>query len=389
MSLTELEIKKLKPKERKYSVCDDRGLYLIVFASGTKSWSVRHQIGKKTVKKTIGNYPIMSLKEARRIRDEMTLQQWADDAGGITFRDLADEWFRRKMKGILSDGHTDKVTLRLDNYILPHLGDKYARTISSAEVLKLLNIHVDEGRVETAHRLLGIIGQIFRYGIVTQRLENDPTTALRGALPSRSNVHFASITKPDEIGALLRSIHCYVGGVIIKYALLMSAYTFPRPNELRNATWEEFDLGERMWRIPAERMKAKRPHLVPLSDQVVVLLERLREFSGHSEYLFPSMRSPGKPISDGTLNMALRSMGYDNKVMVTHGFRSMASTRLNESGLWSGDAIERQLAHVQGNTVRSAYNYAEYLQDRRRMMQWWADYLDGLREKKPLVRDAH
>lgn len=383
MSLTELEIKKLKPKENKYPVRDSDNLYLMVYPSGAKSWYVRTwENGKERPKTTIGQYPQMSLREARLKRDELSVARakTPEPQNLLLFSDLAQEWFNRKMKGVLSDGHTDKVELRLDNYIIPHLGDKYANTITSAEVLKFLNIHVDAGRVETAHRLLGIIGQIFRYGIVARGLETDPTAALRGALPARSDNHFPSITRPEEIGALLRSIQCYVGGVIIKYALTMSAYTFPRPSELRKAEWKEIDFNESMWRIPSERMKAKRPHLVPLSSQAVDLLEKLQNFSGHSQYLFPSMRSPGKPISDGTINMALRSMGYDNKIMVAHGFRSMASTRLNESGLWSSDSIERQLAHIQGDSVRAAYNYAEYLPERKRMMQWWADYLDGLRK---------
>lgn len=381
MSLTELEIRKLRPKDKKYTVCDGRNLYLTVFVSGVKTWHIRSHTKAGDFKKTIGNYPQISLKDARRIRDELSLRSGiGTDSSGITFEELAKEWFNRKMLGVFSEGHTDKVELRLNNYIIPQIGDKYARSISSAEVLKLLNIHVDEGRVETAHRLLGIIGQIFRYGIVTQRLENDPTYALRGALPARSNVHFASITKPEEIGALMRSIQCYVGGVIIKYAMLLSAYPFCRPNEIRKAVWAEFDFNERMWRIPPERMKANRPHLVPLSNQTIALLQKLEEFTGTGEFLFPSMRSPGKPISDGIINMALRSMGYDNKVMVAHGFRSMASTRLNESGLWSSDAIERQLAHAPDNSPRSAYNYAQYIPERVKMMQWWADYLDKLKK---------
>ncbi len=312
---------------------------------------------------------------------EKTAQPGKNDPS-LTFQAIADEWLRRMQRGKLSDGQVDKVEYRLDRHINPKIGKTPAAEITSAQILQLLRAHEDVGHVETAHRLRGIIGQVFRYGIASGYLENDPTYALTGALAPRSKNHFASVTKPEEIGQLMRSIRAYIGGPVIKFALQFSAYTFCRPGEIRTAEWKEIDIKNAIWRIPAEKMKCGRVHLVPLSRQVLELLPKLKDFSCESKYLFPSARTYHRPMSDGTINAALRTMGYDRETMTGHGFRSMASTRLNEAGMWSGDAIERQLAHISGNGVRAAYNYAEYLPERTKMMQWWADYLDEQRDKK-------
>ena len=387
--LTEKTIRDTKAKDKRYMLLDANGLYLEIYPTGTKSWRLRIYYEKKEIRKTLGLWPQISLKEARALRDEEMVQfrekaiEHETNKPAMTFETIADEWLRRMQRGKLSDGHVDKVEYRLDRHLYPKIGKIPANEITSGQILQLLRAHEDIGHIETAHRLRGIIGQVYRYAIASGYVENDPTYALSGALAPRTQKHFASVTAPEEIGQLMRAIRAYVGGPIVKFALQYSAYTFCRPGEIRTAEWNEIDTANATWRIPAEKMKCDRVHIVPMSRQVLDLLPKIKDFSGESRYLFPSQRTYHSPMSDGTINAALRSMGYDRETMTGHGFRSMASTRLNESGLWNGDVIERQLAHISGNGVRAAYNYAEYLPDRIKMMQWWADYLDEQRDRLP------
>ncbi|MGH6885504.1 MAG: tyrosine-type recombinase/integrase, partial [Geminicoccales bacterium] len=234
------------------------------------------------------------------------------------------------------------------------------------------------GAIDTAHRVLQNCGQVFRFAVATGRAVRDPAADLRGALVTVRGSHFASITEPKAIGALLRAIGGYQGTHIVRCALRLAPLTFVRPGELRAAEWPEFDLDAAEWRIPAERMKMRAIHLVPLSAQAVGILRELRPLTGTGRYVFPGERTPTRPMSENTVNAALRRLGYSKDEMTGHGFRSMASTLLNEQG-WHRDAIERQLAHGERDAVRAAYNYAEHLPERRRMMQAWADYLDGLK----------
>ena len=236
----------------------------------------------------------------------------------------------------------------------------------------------DKGHHETASRVLQIIGQIFRYAVILGKVRQNPVTDLRGALKPHKVVHRASVTSPPKVGQLLRDIDRYEGYFPLVCALKLAPMVFTRPSELRAAEWKEFDLTKGEWRIPAERMKMRETHIVPLSRQALTVLEELRLYSGDGKYLFPSIRTSVRPISDATMLNALRRMGYEKHEMSVHGFRSLASTLLNESG-YNADWIERQLAHSERNGVRAAYNYAEYLPERRRMMQEWADYLDELK----------
>ena len=222
---------------------------------------------------------------------------------------------------------------------------------------------------------------MFRYGVATGRCLRDPTTDLRGALPPTQSTHFATITDPKEVGSLLRAIDGFQGSAITCLALKLAPLVFVRPGELRHAEWIEVNLDRAEWRIPAAKMKMKRDHIVPLSSQAQEVLEEIHPLSGQGRYVFPSVLANGRPMSENTVNSALRRLGYTKEEMTGHGFRSMASTLLNENG-WNRDAIERQLAHVEGNSVRAAYNYAEHLEERRRMMQWWADYLDTLKSRR-------
>lgn len=256
--------------------------------------------------------------------------------------------------------------------------------ITAPELLTVMRRIEKRGALETAHRALGNCGKVFRYAISTQRAVRDPSGDLRGALPPVKSDHHPSITDPEAIGELLRAIQGYQGSFVTRCALQLAPLLFVCPGELRRAEWNEFDIDGCEWRIPASKMKMGAVHIVPLSKQSILLLKELHSFTGHGRYLFPSIRTPDRPMSDNTVLSALRRLGYEKNEMTGHGFRSMASTVLNEQG-WNFDAIERQLAHSERNTVRAAYNYAEYLPERRKMMQHWADYLESLQNGASII----
>jgi integrase len=338
---------------------------------------------------SLGVYPEVSLKLAHERRDECRRQlasgidpgarRKAEKASEAdSFEAIAREWFE-KFSRSWAPSHSSKVIRRLEVDVFPSMGSRRARDISPPELLACLRRVESRGALDTAHRVLQNCGQIFRYAVATGRAVRDPAADLRGALPAPNGGHFASITEPAKIGALLRSIEGYEGTHVARCALRLAPLVFVRPGELRKAEWAEFDLDGAEWRIPGERMKARVLHIVPLSRQAVVILRELHSVTGDGRYLFPSVRSTARPMSDNTLNAALRRLGYTTDDMTAHGFRGMASTLLNEQGCWNRDAIERQLAHGERDEVRAAYNYAEYLPERRRMMQAWADYLAGLR----------
>jgi integrase len=262
-------------------------------------------------------------------------------------------------------------------HVFPFVGEASLTDLKTKDMLSLAHRIEAKGTIETTRRVLQICSQVFRYAIACEYCEYDPTQNTRGALVTAKPGHFASLTHPADVALLLRSIDAYPQ-TIVRYAMQFSALTFCRPGEVRHAEWSEIDKNE--WHIPEGKMKMKRPHIVPLATQTLALLDEIRLLTGHGQYVFPSSRAPNgdRPISDATVLVALRSMGYTKEQMTPHGFRHMASTLLNENG-FNRDWIERQLAHVEGNSVRAAYNYAEYLPERRQMMQWFADYLDRLR----------
>jgi integrase len=262
--------------------------------------------------------------------------------------------------------------------LYPSLGTMPIIDIKAPDLLAVLRRIESRGTHETAHRVRALFGRVARYAIATGRAERDISADLRGALVPVATRNFPAITEPRRIGELLRAIDGYVGHAPTEYALKLAPLLFVRPGELRRAKWKEFDLGGAEWRIPAERMKMGREHVVPLATQAVTLLRSLREITGAAEYVFPSLRAPSRPISDNTLNAALRRLGFAQDEMTAHGFRSMASTRLNEMG-FAGDVIELQLAHMERDEIRAAYNRATRMAERKTMMQTWADYLDGLR----------
>ena len=297
-------------------------------------------------------------------------------ADGNTFQAVALEWFvKRSPKWVPS--HSVRIRKRLEKDLFPHLGARRIAELKAPDLLVALRRIEARGAIETAHRALQNCGEIFRYAIATGRAERDWAADLRGALESPKEKHHASITDPKKVGALLRAIASYAGTSGVRRALQLAPLTFVRPGELRKAEWTEFDLEAAEWRIPGARMKMREQHLVPLSVQAVSALRELHEYTGRGRYVFPGARSSDRPMSDNTVNAALRRLGYGKEEMTGHGFRSMASTLLNEQG-WNRDAIERQLAHAERDNVRAAYNFAEHLPERRKMMQAWADYLDRL-----------
>jgi integrase len=398
--LTELAIRAAKPAAKMYRVTDGQGLYLLIRPNGARwwRWDYRRPSGERNTL-SLGVYPEVSLKkarercyEARRALadgvDPGAERQAEKIAQSDTFESVAREWFD-KFSPNWATTHSSKIITRLEKDVFPWIGARPVNAITAPELLTCLRRIESRGALDTAHRAHQNCGQVFRYAIATGRAERDPSGDLRGALPPAKHVHYPSITEPAQIGALLRAIDGYDGTFVSRCALRLAPLVFVRPGELRAAKWVEFDLERAEWRIPPERMKARVMHLVPLATQALEILRDLKPLGGRSDYLFPSIRTPAKPISDNTLNAALRRLGYTTDQVTTHGFRSMASTLLNEQG-WNTDAIERQLAHGERNEVRAAYNYAKYLPERRKMMQAWADHLDTLRRQAdvPVSKDG-
>lgn len=392
MPLTDKAIQKAKHGERHVRLFDGGGLYLELAPAGGKWWRLKYRFLRKEKRLSLGVYPQVSLKQARVRRDEAkrllgngidpSAQRQAQKAivterAGNSFEAVAKEWFE-KFSGQWVKSHADKIRTRLEQNVYPYIGGRPVAELTAREVLGVLRRIEGRGAVETAHRTKQSCSQVFRYAVATGRAERDPTVDLRGALAPVAEQHHASITDPKAIGALLRAIDGFEGSPVTKAALQLAPLTFVRPGELRGAEWSEFDLDKAEWRIAAARMKMREQHIVPLPKQALQVLRELEPLTGRGKYLFPGARTNGRSMSENTVNAALRRMGYAKDEMTGHGFRSMASTLLNEQG-WNRDAIERQLAHGERDAVRGAYNFAEYLPERRKMMQAWADYLDALR----------
>lgn len=388
--LTEPKIKAARPKEKPYKLFDERGLYLFVTPSGGRLWRLKYRLNGKEKLLALGAYPDVPLKRAREKRDEArrliadgidpSAQKKAErQASADTFSALAKEYLQVK-RSSLNPKTIAKAQWLLDDWLNPSIGSIHVKKLRAAEVLAVCRRLEAKGKYESAHRARALASRVMRYGVATGRCEHDPCAYLRGALKPVKVTNRAAITEPAKLGELLRAIDGYQGQPSTAYALKILPYLFVRPGELRAAEWREFDLesDEPLWRIPAGRMKMKEQHVVPLARQVVVLLKQLQPITGDGPLLFPSLRSSKRPISDNTLNAALRRLGYSGDEHVAHGFRSTASTLLNEQG-WHPDLIELQLAHAPRNKVRAAYNRAERLAERRKMMQAWADYLDGLK----------
>jgi integrase len=397
MALTDKAISNAKPREKQYKLSDEKGLYVLVKGTG-KYFRLDYRFQGKRKTLALGVYPDVTLKEAREKRSDARkqLQNGIDpaqykketkamqkDQAANSFEAVAREWFT-KNKHIWTEGHSRTIIRRLELNIFPWLGARPVTSITAPELLTCLRRIEDRGALETAHRVHQICSQVFRYAIATGRAERDPCPDLRGALPPTKPKRMSTITNPEKIGELLRAIDVYTGHLITRCALRLAPLIFVRPGELRHAEWSEIDLEQAEWKIPAEKMKMRITHIVPLATQAVDILREIEPFTGRGRYVFPSLRSTQRPMSNNTILAALRRMGYDKSEMSGHGFRAMASTLLHEQG-WSSDAIERQLAHAERNSVRAAYNYAEFIPERKKMMQAWADYLDGLKAGAKII----
>lgn len=399
MPLSDLAIRRAKPKSSTYTLADGEGMYLEISPQGGKWWRFKYRFQGKQKRLSLGTYPRTSLKEARDKRAQLREQLlngidpaemrkstvlMAETAASNSFEVIAREWFLKKSKTWVPS-HADKIIRRLERDIFPWLGSKPITSITTPELLKTLTRIENRGSIETAHRALQNCGQVFRYAVITGRAENDPTTSLKGALTPVKKTHLAAIIEPKAIGDLLRAMDSYEGTLVTKSALRLAPLVIVRPGELRKAEWSEINLGAGEWNIPAERMKMRVAHLVPLSTQAVEILTELRALTGNGRYVFPSARSRLRPMSDNAILAALRRMGYSKDEMTGHGFRAMARTVMDEILQIRPDYIEQQLAHAVRDPNGRAYNRTSYLPQRRDMMQRWADYLDGLKQGAVIV----
>lgn len=393
--LSQKHIDHAKPAEKPFNLADGGGLILQVQPSGGLWWRLRYRFAGKQMMLGLGTYPDTSLKMAREKRDAARRLLAVDPpidpsqarkaerqaaTSPETLKAIATEFLEMQTAGAAA------TTLRrLELHVFPYLGRKPIAGITAAELLAVLRRVEHKGCNETAHRLRSACSRIWRYAIGSGRAEQDIAAALAGQLARVNTRNFATITEPKKIGELLRAIDGYSGLHSVSAALKLAPLVFVRPGELRAATWDEFDLEEGEWRIPARRTKLRVEHVVPLADQAIAILDDLFPLTGsESGYVFPSVRSRSTCMSDNSLNAALRRLGYSKEQMTAHGFRAMASTRLNELG-FAPDIIEKQLAHSERNKVRAAYNHASYLPQRREMMQFWADYLDNLKSGADIV----
>ena len=392
--MSDAAIRAAKAGEKQYKLHDRGGLFVIVRPSGGKLWRLKYRYQGKEQQLTIGVYPDVGLKDARDRRDEARKviaagcnpafeKKRAAIAASVsasnTFRAIAEEYIDKRGREGLKQITTDKA-----RWLLSQLGDDFGkRPIAEIEPYELLDVlkRVElSGRHETAKRLLAFSGRVFRYGVATTRAKRNIAADLHGALVAPKVKHHAAIIDPKGVGGLLRAIDGFEGHPTTNWALRLAPHVFVRPGELRKAEWSEIDLDGAVWRIPGARMKMNREHVVPLSTQVVAILNEAHQLTGGKRYVFPSVRTDLRPMSENTLNAALRRLGYTNDEMTSHGFRSTASTLLNESGKWSVDAIERALAHGDTDNVRAAYHRGAHWQERVKMAQWWSDHLDGLKE---------
>ena len=400
MALTVAALNALKPREKSYKRADGRGLYIEVMPNGSKLWRYKYRLHGVEKRLSLGSFPEVSLANARRKHAEARafIEAGQDPAierkkaklvaalsAKTTFLSVAREFIEQKMTGEGRAQNTiDKSVWFLE--LLEPLHPLPVGEIKAAHVLAALKRIEAKGRYETARRCRSFASRVFRYAVSTLRAENDPASLLRGALLNPKPRHHAAVERPEQVAELLRAIDQYSGHAITRYALQIAPHVMARPGELRMAQWEEFNLDKAEWRIPPERMKMRKPHLVPLSRQVVAYLRELALLTGPTGFVFPAFHTWKRPMSENTMNQALRRMGYSKEEMTAHGWRSTASTLLNESGKWNADAIERSLAHTDRNVIRGTYSRGTYWNERVDMHQWWSDYLDLLRDGGEVVR---
>jgi integrase len=399
MPLSDTTIKNAKPNpDKAYKLPDEKGMYLLVNPNGSKYFRLKYRFGGKEKVLALGVYPDTSLKQAREKRDEARKQlaEGIDpsenrkavksskaESAANSFEVIAREWGGKKVDTWADKNNRSK--RMLERNIFPWLGSKPITDILPKDILDCLRRVEDRGTIETAHRTLQICGQVYRYAVATGRTERDITPDLRGALPPAKGEHFAAITEPKQVAELLRAIDSYQGSLPAVCALKIAPLVFVRPGELRAAEWQHIDLDAKEWRYYVSKTSVQ--HIVPLSSQAVAILEELQPFSGHGRFVFPSERTPrgDRCMSDNTLNAALKRLGYGKDVMTAHGFRAMARTILDEVLGVRPDFIEHQLAHAVKDPNGRAYNRTAHLSERHKMMQLWADYLDGLKNGAQVI----
>ncbi len=403
MALSDIAVRNAKPADKSVRIYDQGGLYLEISPSGGKLWRFKYRFEGKEKLLALGKYPDVSLKEARGRRDdarklvaneidpsENRKQQRSAKAerAANSFEVVAREWFTKYSKS-WAPNHANKIIRRLENDVFPWIGGRPVADITAPDLLAVLRRIESRGAVETAHRAKQNAGQVFRYAVATGRADRDPSQDLRGALTPWKPQHYPAITEPKEIAPLLRAIDAFTGTFPVKCALVLAPMLLVRPGELRQAEWVEFDLDAGTWNIPAEKMKMRTPHLVPLPAQAIAVLRELQPLTGRGRFLFPGVRDHDHPMSENTINMALRRMGYPKEVMTGHGFRAMARTVLDEVLGFRPDWIEHQLAHAVRDPNGRAYNRTAHLDQRREMLQAWADYLGKLKAGADVIPLAH
>lgn len=383
-TLSELKIKSLKAKTKLYRIADGEGLFLEIAPSGKKKWRMRYSYNKKEFTFNVGEYPYVSLKAARAKLFELKIlinnglnprvekQKEITQENVLSFKEVTLDWIDKQTN---KWGYEYKKTAsyRLKRYAFGAIGDLPVADITAKDILSFLRKIEERGNYDTAHRLLTLCSQVFRYAVACGDCVSDPCRDLKGALTTYKATPRAALTKPKDVAKLMRLIHGYTEGTV-KNAMFFSIYTFCRPGEIRHAEWDEIDLENKVWIIPAKKMKMRKEHKIPLSEQCIKILENMKNL--HTKWVFPSRRA-GKPLSEAGVLSAIRSLGYGKDELCAHGFRSIASTLLNEMD-YKADLIEKALAHGDDNNIRGIYNRADYFDERRIMMQEWADYLDHL-----------
>lgn len=399
MPLTDTAIRNAKPEAKPRKLTDGHSLYVLIHPKGGKYWQYQYRFAGKTKVYSIGTYPDVSLQDARekRLAAQKILEQGLDPSAQKqehkrtavyktenSFEALAKEWYNNNLSK-WTDEHAQRLWRRLECHAIPSLGRKPIADIKALELLEMIRKIEKQDKTETSHRLLQTCNAILRYAVLTARTEYNPAADLRGALKPHKTENYPALT-PRELPEFLAKIDEAKTSPLNKLAIRMLMLTFVRQGELRQAKWDDIDFAANEWRIPAHIMKMRERHIVPLAPQTLKLLKELKKISGHSEYLFPSQQRRTHPfMSENTINHVLRTMGYKGR-LVGHGFRSIASTILNEMGC-RPDVIEKQLAHAERNKVRAAYNRAEYLSERHKMMQEWADYLDAAARSTIITSD--
>jgi integrase len=392
MALTDTQVRKAKPKEKDYKLSDERGLFLLVAKTGHKRWRLKYRIDRKEKLLALGVYPDVTLAQAREKREEARNQlangidpmaakkafkEARADAAANSFEVVAREWLDKR--GKKSESGDVRLVNMLKKDLFPFIGSRPIGDITPPELLRVLRKVESRGAIETAHRVKQYAGQIFRYAIATGRADRDPSADLKGALKTPEQKHFPAITTPKEAGHLMAAIDSYHGTPVVMAALKLSPLLFCRPGELRQIEWSEVNFEEARIELPAEKMKIKEPHIIPLCTQATEILLGLHPLTGRGRYVFPSARGASRPLSENGVRTALRTMGYCNDQMTPHGFRAMARTLLDEELGFPVDWIEHQLAHAVKDANGRAYNRTKHLENRRKMMQSWADYLDNLK----------